>query len=254
MALLSRPEGPRPLPAWLQVAGSLVLLFHFFAILMLVLAAPSGPWPTPMGPNRAMAPVFAQNAEAVTSRFYLWFLKMHHNYHFLANTPAYPGVSFEVLLKNEKGEVIKTVKFPEEDANFWIKHRQILLARNLADDQPVEPTQGERIAAPNRRVNMVPIWLMKPGDNGVTLQSVEEHKIRDYMERGPVFKPSEWSKIVARSYIRFLCRKYDAASGELIRHSRDPIGPDAMTIETIPDQIFNEFRANFGESKREEKQ
>jgi hypothetical protein len=248
-----RPAAARPLPAWLLAVGSLVLLFHFFAIVILVLAAPSGPWPTGMGVNMAQPPTFAQSAEAYTSPYYLWFLKMYSTYHFQSNRPAYPGVYFEVVLKNDAGKVIKTVKFPEDDANFWVKHRQVLLARNLADDQPVEPTPGEKIAAPNRHVNMVPIWLMKPGDSGVSIQSVEEHKIRDYVERGPVFRPSELSKIVAHSYIRALCRKYDAASGELIRYSRDPIGPDVLMGDSIPDQLFGEFRANFGETKRETK-
>jgi len=30
----------------------------------------------------------------------------------------------EVKLKNENGQVIKTVMFPDPQANFWVRHRQ----------------------------------------------------------------------------------------------------------------------------------
>src|SRR5262245_32114801 len=138
---MSEPQAvpPRPLPGWLLLAGSAALGLHLFAVLILALAAPSGPWPTDFGRSMSLEPQFAGAINGLTTRYYLQPLGMTHNYHFVANHTAAPDVYFEVRLSDKSGRTLKTVRFPERDANFWVRHRQHLLAQRLADDQPYQP-------------------------------------------------------------------------------------------------------------------
>ena len=69
-----------------------------------------------------------------------------------------PNAFFEVHLKDEQGQVLTTLKFPDDNANFWVRHRQNLLARALADDQQVEASGGERVAAPGHKAPSLFIW------------------------------------------------------------------------------------------------
>src|SRR5205823_3602777 len=141
---------PAPgIPRWLVFLGSLAIAVHFLAVVCGALAAPSGPWPTMEGSGMATPPQFAFSIDKIT-RPYLQLVKMTHNYHFATNRPGLPGASFEVRLKDESGQELAMVRFPDAGANFWVHHRQSLLAQGLADDQPVQPPTGEVIAAPQQ--------------------------------------------------------------------------------------------------------
>src|SRR5262249_7953997 len=140
------------LPRWLIVAGSVAIFLHLSAVVALALSAPSGPWPTPFGSSMATGPQFALGFSDAATRHYLPALKWPQNYHFLRSRPAPPGAFFEVRLKDKTGKPMKTLRFPEENANFWVRHRQELLARALADDQPVQARPGEVLAAPHQQV------------------------------------------------------------------------------------------------------
>src|SRR5262249_3155198 len=199
-------QNPVPLPTWLVVLGSLVVAGHLLVFGVSVLAAQSGPWPTPYGQDWAVPPMFAAAIDEVTRPNYLRPLKMTHNYHFATNRAEMPGVYFEVHLKDESGAVMKTLRYPEKDANPWVRHRQELLARHLLEDRPVPPPAGETVAAPGRQVEMVPIWEMGPGRT-LTVRRVAEHLVpRDR----PVSRPSDLSLALARSYARYLCRAHGA--------------------------------------------
>jgi hypothetical protein len=69
----------------------------------------------------------------------------------------------------------------------------------------------------------------------------------------PVHRPSEAGKILAESYMRYLCRENNAASAELIRHHRMRPLPVLWIIpgEPAPD-TFTEFKSHFGVYRREE--
>src|SRR5258708_3669031 len=99
---MARPqENPAiTLPRWLIILASAGIAFHLFALVVLVIAAPSGPWPTSFGPSPDMPPMFAQEiiefprpkarpepGERYSSalRSYLEALHMTHNYHFSSN-------------------------------------------------------------------------------------------------------------------------------------------------------------------------
>jgi len=235
-------SGRRPTPV--LVLGSVLIAGHLLAVLSAVLAAPSGPWPTDGGNTMSTPPQFAYTLNRLFADRYLRLVGMANNYHFFSNQPAVPGVWFEVRLKDDAGNPISTLRFPDPDANFAIRHRQGLLARGLIDDRPVDPPQGEKIAAPNRSVPTERIW--EPvGDGQLELKHVPEHLIpRDR----PVLGPSEQSWLLARSYSRYLCHRHGAATAEVIRKTQGPIAPAVMFIPgRPPDDAAGKLTSSFGE-------
>ncbi len=242
------PDPVRPLPRWAVLGGSAVVAAHFCAVLGLVLSASSGPWPTPFGGSNAPGPQFAQAVNEVAGPNYLYHLKLTHNYHFPTNRPDIPGVYFEVHLKGKDGEPLKTVRIPDQGANPWVQHRQWLLAQALADDQPINPPGGEFIPAPGQKGRTVQVWDWEVSpDQVMSLRTVPEHLLP--RNRPVYFRPSEWSLILARAYVRHLCREHGAESGELIRHFREPVLAGFMLSPEPPPNIFQEIVCNFGEIK-----
>src|SRR5438105_5497780 len=94
-----RAVAARPLPPLLIGAACVAVVGHFFTILMLVLAAQSGPWATRFGESTAEGPLFAAKVTNWVTRdergnvtfrggtmpWYLEPLHMTHNYHFGSN-------------------------------------------------------------------------------------------------------------------------------------------------------------------------
>jgi hypothetical protein len=243
----SPPTTTKEVAPWLVALGSAAIVAHFLALGARVLAAPSGPWPMMEGgADLVRPPQFAQDLNELVTPGYLQWVKLTHNYHFPSNRPGSPGVYLEARLKDQDDNVLTTVRLPEKDANLWVRHRQELFARAFTEDQPVQPPQGEMIPAPNQRVRMVRIWD-EGGARSLKIRDVEEHRIpRDR----PVFGPSDWSLLLARSYARYLCRTHGAAKVELIRHSRDPI-PAAVLFTGEPQAgTFDELKSNFGDFPR----
>jgi hypothetical protein len=79
------------------------------------------------------------------------------------------------------------------------------------------------------------------------LRAVPEHLVpRDR----PVFRPSSWSLLLARSYVRHLCRVNGASTAELVRHSREPILPALIFMPEPPAATFDELVSSFGELPR----
>jgi hypothetical protein len=226
-------------------------LCHLFALGLYVVAAPSGPWPAGMGVNMAQGPQFAVTINDFLTPYYLRPLKMTHNYHFQANRTAFPGVMIQIKLKDEKGKLIETVQLPDPKANFWVQHRQLLLARGLGEDQPVEPPGSDKIPGVGKKTVTVEIWDAGGTGQGaewqLVIKSTPEHLIpRDR----PVMRPSAYSRTLARSYVRYLCRQTGAATGEVLRTSRDPIIPALLVMEDTPPGTFNNLVSNFGEMPR----
>src|SRR5262245_41918386 len=194
------PPAPPPLPRWLLILGSAAVVFHLGAVAVNALAAPSGPWPTPDGAGLATPPQLAFSANQGLNPNYLRHLKLTHNYHFASNRPGQPDVWFEVKLKDESGKELKTLRVPDPQANPWLRHRQELLARALADDMPVQGQLTMQVPAPGREVPRVLIWT-PAGPRQQLLRSVEAHLVPN---NPPAFRPSDWALIVARSYVRHL--------------------------------------------------
>jgi hypothetical protein len=238
---------PRPLPPALIWGGSAVIVFHFFAIIMLVLAAQSGPWATRFGDSPALGPLFATKVNDVLRPGYLQPLHMTHDYHFLSNRLMTSEVKIEARLKDDQGN-LTTLNFPDPEANAWVRHRQSLLALALGDDLAVQAPRGEAIPAPDKKMPTVTIWEPVKGEANLRLRTVQEHLVP---KDRPVFRPSDWSLLLARSYARYLCREHGAVSVELIRHSKDPVVPAMMFLDEPPPGTFEELVCSFGEYRRE---
>jgi len=244
----SQPAAPRPLPSFVKAVGSVFVLGHLLSVALLALGATNGPWPTKWGTIEGDGPAFAQRTtNQISMPYYLWPLRMTHNYHFLSNRVSDPAVFFEVELKNDMGEVKKKLKFPDEKANFWVRQRQAVLAQALGMDQPVQTRGTEVIPAPRKTLPTVEYWEM--AEAGVMrLKVVPEH----LAPRDRAFRPSETSKILAQSYMRYLCRQHGAQSAELIRHSREAIVPMVLFMpDGVPPDTFTILKSNFGEYRRE---
>jgi len=227
--------------------GSAAIVFHLAAVLFLVLAAQSGPWATPFGESPALGPLFATKINDTVTPWYLQPLRMTHNYHFMSNRLNNPEVYFEARLKDDQGKVT-TLKFPDATLNPWLRHRQSLLALSLEEDIRVQPPRGEVIPAPGKQMKTLTIWEPVQGETNLRLQEKPEHLVA---KDRPVFRPSEWSLLLARSYARHLCREHGAASVELIRHSKEPVVPAVMFLEDAPFGTFDELVCSFGEYRRE---
>jgi hypothetical protein len=243
-----RSDSPRALPRGVKLLASAAIVFHLTAIFALALGAPSGPWNTAFGPSPALGPQFAQAVGGFTTNQYLKYLRMTHNYHFATSRPETVGVFFEVVLKDDKGGIVRTLKFPEPSANPWVRHRQQLLALGLGNDQPIQARPGEVIAAPKHQANTVTFWDNSKG-TVLQLETVPEHLLP---REKNISRPSEWSLLLARSYARFQIRQHGAASAEVLRHSRDTVRPELMFQEQAPAAPFTTLISNFGEVKREE--
>lgn len=236
----------RPWPRWLTLLASVAVVLHLLAVLLVAVATPSGPWPTAYGADMAEGPYFAQPLSETAVESYLTPLKMTHNYHFLRNRPAQPVARFEVRLRDDEGNVFRSLQFPDPHASFWTRHRQALLAMALADDQLVQPPGGEAIPAPNTAVRTTLIWDIA-SDSSLVLKEVPEHLVpRDRM----VYQPSQRSLIRARSYVRHLCREHGAASASLTRYTREAAMPAVLGTKDIPPEVVVDLVAHFGEMKK----
>lgn len=255
----------RPLPGWLKVGGSAFAVWHLLAVALLALEARSGPWPAPppIGVSQQEGPQFARvlfdanftvpaaggRREVRPMQEYLRALRMTHNYHFASNEPAQNAVFVEVQLKDDTGTVIKTLKFPDDNANFYVRHRQSVLVRGLAEDQPVQAQGTERIAPKGEMPKLVEYWdSTEPG----VLRLVKKFPNQVPQDR-PVHRPSDAGKILAESYMRYLCREHGAASASLVRHHRSPVMPVLWFIPGDPPaENFVEIKSYFGEYRREQ--
>jgi hypothetical protein len=236
----------RPLPPWVILLGSILIIVHFLSLGTIVLAAPSGPWPSNFGSSPAPGPSFATVIEQVPMRFYIRPLHMANDYHFVTNVPSMPAVYFEARLKDEAGKVVQTLKYPDEKANFYVRHRQQLLAQALGTDLGVQPSQGGGLVLPQgKEFATVQIWEGSPGDPVMRL--VKKSEVELPRDR-PAIRPSDWSVLLAQAYGRYLCRQHGAASVEIVRRSRNAIMPDILFVPgSMPREVFDEQICSFGD-------
>ena len=228
-------------PSFVMVVGSLAITFHLGAVIVHALAAPSGLWPGMDGPSMAGPPAFAQSLDESLAPAYLKPLKLAHNYHFAGNRPVGPGVFIDIKLKNAQGEVVTTIRWPDPAANAWIRYLQGVFVQGLVPDQPIAPPQGEAVPAPHQQPRIVRIW---EGDQSLRLSQVAEHLIP---RNRPVYSPTDWSMVLVHSCARYLCRRYGAASAEVIRHSREAMSPLALLMGPPAPMAFDDLIASYGD-------
>jgi hypothetical protein len=233
-------------PRWLILVGSLAIAFHLLMVGFGALAAPSGPWVQNEGqilmpPRLAFLVVSSESVQT-----YLKAIRMTADYHFPSNVTWLPGVYLEVRLKDEEGKEVAKVKMPDDNANPWVRHRQLLLAQQLRNDEPITRSPSEVIAAPGQKVPRVQFWE-PDGPNRLKLKTTDINQVP--LDR-QVLGPSDWMFLLARSYARYLCRTHGAVRAEIIRHHQDPIRPFVLSGENVPAGAFAEITSNFGEFSR----
>ena len=246
----------RPFPGWLKVLCSVAVVGHLAAIGLLALAAQSGPWPVPPPfPVRESMVDGPQFAAQITSKYtipyYLRPLRMTHNYHFASNRTPHVAVYFEAHLKDEAGKET-VLKFPDDKAFWWVRHRQELLAQNLVQDQQ-RPPVGTQPVAPADKLPKFQVWMPVEQQPKLELKTVTD---LDLKPAQPYDQPSAWMLLVADSFGRYLMREHKAVSVELVRCSRATVGPTMLMVleqkreEQLKDG-FTEMKAYFGEKRRE---
>lgn len=261
------PTRARELPSWLIWIGSTAIVLHLTALAALALSARSGPWVTPFGNTPAEGPQFATTIAGFSTDYYLRFLGMTHNYHFISSQASFPGVAFEARLRDADGNVIKTVKFPDPDANIWVQHRQKLLAQAIGDDQPAPQRGGEALARQGDQVRKLYFWL-QPAEvekikktrielptlstidapvegrtvNNIMLVPVRVDDRNNVPDRMTLSTPSDWSLLLSKAFARHLARSNNASTVELVRVHRASIRPELMFADRPPDNPdFNPF-------------
>lgn len=145
---------------------SVAIIAYIAAIVSIGLAAPSGPWLTFMGPSPAMGPQFATPVADAASKV-LRPLGVGANFHVPSVQTGTPGVRFEARLLDEAGTEMSRLQFPNPEANFWVHHREQLLAQGLGEDQPLEQQlQRPDVVSPSgaseksREEMTLDCWLM----------------------------------------------------------------------------------------------
>jgi hypothetical protein len=253
--VLKRAPLARPLPGGVVVFASLFVVFHFFAINMYILAAPSGPWLVPgFGPSPALGPPFASELSKATTEYYLQPLRMAGNYHYSSNHVDMPSIVFEARLRDERGDVFKTLQFPSPKDNFWLRHRHAILAEGLGGDVPIPLPRGEMIPAQGQATQTLKLWYpADPQEKKLAIRETEQHLVKDlFKDPGmQLARPREWTLLLARSYARYLARAYGAASVQIIRNSRDPVMPALLFGETVPPGTFETLVSQFEDYRRD---
>jgi hypothetical protein len=249
----------RPLPRWIIRLGSVAIVWHLLAVLLVAIAAQSGPWPSPFGiPSPQEPPAFVWQRNTVGRVFndfafgYLQPLHLDSTFHFSSNRTDTSAVRFEVHLKYEDG-AMKTLRFPEDEANFWVRHRQSLLAQNLGADESVQSNLQNTVSATGE-VQILGVWRPAKSETGGKGPQMPPRELVLHLEpvtgidrmEQQLQGPSRWSQLVAQSYVRYLVRKTGAESAELVRHSRDPI-PPVVLIRPPDATLFTDLVADFTE-------
>jgi hypothetical protein len=234
-----------PLPRWLFVVASVAIVFHFGSVGVRILAAPSGPWPMGgEGSSQVNGPQFAVTLANTLPKDYLKAISLDYNYHFSSNSPGALSLALQAQFKNAAGEDT-TLIFPDPNANFWVRHRQAILANQLGNDLPYLPPQTRQVAAPGREIERVTIWRNPENQaNRLELKTVPVLDLpRDQMN----LQPNPQANLFAAAYARYLCRQHGVSKVQIIRRHQPPIPSVVLVDKNIPESFFDPIFSYFGE-------
>ncbi len=235
-----------PWPRWLVALASVPIVYHLGAVLLGAVVAPSGPWPTPEGPQAAVPPPAVAMLHESATRRYLQAAGLTHDYHFASNRVGGADAYLEIWLEDDAGKLLKTVRFPDPEASPFVRARQARLIRWLVEDQPVAPPGGERIFPPGTLPPRVPFWDMTEPRRLVLVELPEPEIPRGRV----VFRPTPWSMVVIKAVARHACRVHGAAHARVVRHSKESLSPAGLLEpQTIP-QEMEELVSDYGRVTR----
>ncbi len=144
-------------PGWRLLAGSLLLLLHFGAILTIVANVP---------PPNGMSPYVASHLWTRISRPYLQFTQLNNGYHFYAPEPG-PATLLWFRVEFEGG-ASRWVRLPDHKAcrNHLERRRWGALATVVSQGTTVSPERFEQLLQRRMRAGQergIPMAEMPPG-------------------------------------------------------------------------------------------
>lgn len=241
---MQRENEPAWPPTWLMVVGSLAIAIHLFLAFFMTLNVPSGPWATPQGAMPALAPAFANTIGSSFALPYQSVLRSNSTFRFSSMRQEQLDLTFEALLKDDKGTVTRKISYPDPTAPSSIQYRQKLLAQQLGNDEPLPPQQSVIIAAPGEQLPTLR-WWQQDGDRRYVLKQDNPNAVPRNQQ---FMQPSQAQMIVAKSYARFLARHHAAPKVEIQRSWYDPIMPMVLINQDPPtaDEL-RRFMSSYGE-------
>lgn len=232
-------------PTWMLALGSVAIALHLLLAFIITLNVPSGPWPVggagiPADPPRFISRI----GESKWVKRYYNALPSYHSFHFSSNRQEGQEISFDGLIKDDKGTVIKKISFPDPEAPSSIQVRQRLLAQQLGNDEPLPPQQGVIIAAPGKELEPIR-WWHQEADRRYILKTENPNAV----PRNQSFMhPTDAQMLIARSFSRFLSRQNAGARVELTRNWYDPILPMVLVNDPPPSAAdLRHFSSSYGE-------
>lgn len=242
MARENEPSWP---PTWMMALGSVAIAIHLLLAFILTLNEPSGPWPVQGAGMPADAPRFASGiGNHWLTNLYHNTVRCSHSFHFSSNRQEHQEITFEGLLKDDKGTVVRKVTIPDPEAPSSIQIRQRLLAQQLGNDEPLPPQQGVVIAAPGQELKPIR-WWHQDADRRYVLKVDNPNAVprnQNFMH------PTDGQLLIARSFARFLSRQNGGGKVELNRYWFDPVLPMALFNDPPPSaDDLRRYSSSYGE-------
>lgn len=232
-------------PTWMMVLGSVAIALHLLLAFILTLNQPSGPWPVQGAGLPADPPRFVSGiGNHWLTNLYHNTVRSNHSFHFSSNRQEGQEISFDGLIKDDKGTVIKKISIPDPEAPSSIQVRQRLLAQQLGSDEPLPPQTGVIIAPAGKELEPVR-WWHQDADRRFILKTENPNAV----PRNQSFMhPTDAQLIIARAYSRFLSRQNAGARVELNRNWYDPILPMVLVNDPPPNAAdLRHFSSSYGE-------
>lgn len=231
-------------PAWAMVLGSVLVLFHFFCAIISTIAVDSGPWSVPGGGSDMALPPYFATIPNELARPYASLFKTNVAFHFSSNRQDMEEVSFEVALKDDKGNIKERKQYPDPTASSSVQFRQRLLAQQLANDTMMAPQAGIKIAPSGQKLAEVKWWQPETDFKFVLKTDNENSLPRNQALR----QPSPTQLTIARSYTRYLKQLQPGTNPELTRFWQMPLNPAVLVVPEEPtNELLRRFQASYGE-------
>lgn len=236
-------------PGWVMVIGSLLIIFHLLCALHTTLFTSSGPWPTPNGNMQALPPQFAITIgrlsinEQPVLEAYQRAMRVYSSFRFSSIRQETLEISFEGIFKDTAGNVISKKSIPDPEAPASIRYRQVQLAQQLGNDEPLPPPQAVIIAAPGKTLENVR-WWQADGENRMVLKEDNPNSVprnQNFMT------PSASQYLIAKSFARFLGRHHEQPRVELVRYWYEPVLPMVLIEDEAPTaDVLRRFQSSYG--------
>jgi hypothetical protein len=181
--------------------------------------------------------------DTIGTRRYLQAIGLNNDYHFPSNRVSAPDAYLEVVLEDEDGSKVKSLRYPDPDAPYFVRYRQARLIRWLIEDLPIAPLPAtERIYPPGKPPARVAFW-----DQVEPRRLVLAEVLEPEVPRGrPLVRPAPWSMVVLRSLARHACREHGAAHARILRHSKEALSPEGlMDPRALPPEM-DELVSDYG--------